>query len=310
MGTIRGLQGVTMAVLLSAAVSAWAQGSVPVTVQLTDPTGAVIPGVTVGIAPWREGSGFHVKTGADGEATIPLLPARYNFFVDAQEGWGPAHQLVSITKAMAVHIVLLPGPMGEPIRVAMPPPPQTTSAPRTTMMAGSEPAQEPNPPAHYSTMPLHPQPQNAAGVATVTAPGVLTILAGPRERGVFTPATLKDYPHVTVTIFNHRTKKKETYSGVPLMDLLAKLGVPHGNTLRGKALGEYIVATGSDGYKSVVALGEVDPTFHPGVVLVADTLDGQPLGAKTGPFRLVVSEDKRPARSVRNLVEIEVKTAE
>jgi hypothetical protein len=46
------------------------------------------------------------------------------------------------------------------------------------------------------------------------------------------------------------------------------------------------------------------------VVLVADALDGKALGAKTGPFRLVVSEDKEPARSVRNLVKIEVKTAE
>lgn len=138
---------------------------------------------------------------------------------------------------------------------------------------------------------------------------VLTITAGPNERGVFTPQTLKEYPHTTVTIFDHHTNANETYSGVPLMDLLAHLGVPHGKDLHGKALAEYIVATGSDGYKSVVALGEIDPEFHPGVVLIADAMDGKPLGA-TGPFRLVVSEDKRPARSVRNLVSLEVKRAE
>jgi DMSO/TMAO reductase YedYZ molybdopterin-dependent catalytic subunit len=176
------------------------------------------------------------------------------------------------------------------------------------------PAQDPNPPAHSSTMPLQATQGNAAAVTrkdVLARPaGVLTIIAGPRERGVFTPATLKDYPHVTVTFFNHHIKKQQTYSGVPLMDLLAPLGVPHGRTLMGKALADYIVATGSDGYKTVLALGEIDPAFHPGVVLVADTLDGKPLGAKTGPFRLVVSQDKRPARSVRNLVEIEVKRAE
>jgi DMSO/TMAO reductase YedYZ molybdopterin-dependent catalytic subunit len=93
------------------------------------------------------------------------------------------------------------------------------------------------------------------------------------------------------------------------MELLAHLGVPHGKDLMGKALGNYVVATGSDGYKSVVALGEIDPEFHPGTVLVADTMDGKPLG-KEGPFRLVVSEDKRPARSVRNLVRVEVRMAE
>jgi hypothetical protein len=70
-----------------------------------------------------------------------------------------------------------------------------------------------------------------------------------------------------------------------------------------------VVATGSDGYRSVVALAEIDPEFHPGLVLVADAMDGKPLGA-AGPFRLVVTEDKRPARSVRNLISIEVKTAE
>ncbi len=172
------------------------------------------------------------------------------------------------------------------------------------------PAQEPNPPAHYSTMPLTVHQPMGAGVVTGMGSGVLTITAGPNERGVFTPQTLSDYPHQTVTIFDHHTNANETYSGVPLMDLLAHLGVPHGKDLMGKALAEYVVATGSDGYKSVVALGEIDPEFHPGVVLVADTLDGKPLGAKTGPFRLVVSEDKRPARSVRNLVSIEVKKAE
>ena len=36
--------------------------------------------------------------------------------------------------------------------------------------------------------------------------------------------TLKEYPHQTVTIFDHHTNASETYSGVPLMDLLAKLG--------------------------------------------------------------------------------------
>ncbi len=137
----------------------------------------------------------------------------------------------------------------------------------------------------------------------------LVIIGVAGERGVFTPASFRDYPHQTVTIFDHHTNANETYSGVPLMELLVHLGVPHGADLKNKALADYIVATGSDGYKSVVALGEVDPEFHPGMVLVADTMDGKPLD-KAGPFRLVVSEDKRPARSVRNLVKIELRTAE
>lgn len=117
-------------------------------------------------------------------------------------------------------------------------------------------------------------------------------------------------PHKTVTFHNIHTKADETYSGVPLTDLLAKYGAPTGDKLRGKGLSEYIVATGADGYKAVLALAETDPAFHPGDVIVADSMNGQPLDAQNGRFKLVVTEDKRPARSVHNLVSIELRTAE
>jgi hypothetical protein len=122
-------------------------------------------------------------------------------------------------------------------------------------------------------------------------------------------ADLKALPHITVTIHNSHTNVDETYSGVRLADLLARMGAPLGSDLRGAALANYVVATGSDGYKAVLALGEVDPSFHPGEVLVADTMNSRPLDAHSGPLKLVVTEDKRPARSVRNLVTIELKSA-
>ena len=131
-----------------------------------------------------------------------------------------------------------------------------------------------------------------------------------QEVHVLTLSDLQALPHKTVTFHNVHTKADETYSGVPLTDLLAKYGAATGDKLRGKGLSEYIVATGSDGYKAVLALAETDPSFHPGDVIVADTMNGQPIGDKDGPFRLVVTEDKRPARSVHNLVSIELRTAE
>lgn len=151
-------------------------------------------------------------------------------------------------------------------------------------------------------------PMQSAAKAPAAA-NVLTVTAGPGQQATFTPQTLQALPHQTVTIFDHHTNANETYSGVTLMDLLAKLGVPHGKDLHGKALTDYVVATGADGYKSVLAVAEIDPEFHPGQVLVCDAMEGKPLG-DMGPFRLVVTEDKRPARSVRNLVAIEVKAAE
>jgi len=120
---------------------------------------------------------------------------------------------------------------------------------------------------------------------------------------------LRALPRTTIKVHDAHTNADETYSGVRLADLLAKMGVPLGSELRGQALADYIVATGSDGYLIVLALAEIDPSFHPGEVLVADMMDGKPLDQHSGPFKLVVTEDMRPARSVRNLVSIELKEA-
>jgi hypothetical protein len=122
-------------------------------------------------------------------------------------------------------------------------------------------------------------------------------------------ADLKSIPRTTVTVHNEHSQADETYAGVRLADVLGKLGAPLGHDLRGVGLSAYIVATGSDGYVAVIALAEADPSFHSGEVIVADTMNGAPLDAKSGPFKLVVTEDKRPARWVRNLITIELKSA-
>jgi hypothetical protein len=119
---------------------------------------------------------------------------------------------------------------------------------------------------------------------------------------------LKALPHITVTIHNPHTGADETYSGVRVADLLLPLGVPLRGELRGVALSYYLVATGSDGYQVVLALAEVDPSFHSGEVVVADAMNGKPLSRPTGPFRLVVTEDKRPARSVHDLISLAVES--
>jgi hypothetical protein len=148
----------------------------------------------------------------------------------------------------------------------------------------------------------------AAGLGAQTTPA-LRIQNG-EKRTDLTLAALMAMPHKTVNFHNAHNNADETYTGVPLIDLLGPLGVAHGKDLHGKGLSEYIVATGSDGYKAVLALAEVDPEFHPGDVIVADTLDGKPLDAGNGPFKLVVTEDKRPARSVHNLVSVQVSSAQ
>lgn len=126
----------------------------------------------------------------------------------------------------------------------------------------------------------------------------------------FLPEALKALHHVQLTVIDGHSHAKQTYFGVPLIELMEKVGAPVPAAVKGKALAEYVVATGSDGYKAVLSLAEIEPGFHPGTVIVADTLDGKVLDAQGGPFKLVVEEDGKPARWVHNLVKLELKQAE
>jgi hypothetical protein len=152
-------------------------------------------------------------------------------------------------------------------------------------------------------------PRNAHVVESVgPREHLLRVSAAPyHEKVEYTSREMKSMPHTSVTIHNAHNGNDETYSGVRLADILRPLGVPLDKDLRGETLTLCLIATGSDGYRVVLSLAEVDPSFHPGEVIVADTYSGEPLGGDS-PFRLVVSEDKRPARSVRNLVSIELKS--
>lgn len=148
---------------------------------------------------------------------------------------------------------------------------------------------------------------NAASASAVSlSAGPLKITYGDQS-AEWTPATLAALPHTSITVYNEHAKATQTYSGVPLIDLLTRLGVP--DKPRGKQFKLYLVAVGSDGYEVVYSLGEVAPDVHDATVLVADSEDGKPI-AEDGPFKMVATGEKRPARWVRNLVAIRVLATE
>lgn len=128
-----------------------------------------------------------------------------------------------------------------------------------------------------------------------------------KKSAEWTPATLAALPHKTLTLFNEHAKVNQTYSGVELIELLKPLGVPE--KPHGKEFRLYLVAEGSDGYEVVYSVGEVTPDVHDATVMVADTLDGKPIG-DSGPLQLVATGEKRPARWVKNLVAIRINIAE
>lgn len=117
-------------------------------------------------------------------------------------------------------------------------------------------------------------------------------------------ADLAALPRHSATSNDHG--KHIPYEGVLLHDVLEKGGINFGKGLRGKQLSTYVEALASDGYQVVFALADVDPTIADSGILVADKRDGQALAATEGPLRIVVPHDKRPARSLRLLREIDV----
>jgi hypothetical protein len=164
-------------------------------------------------------------------------------------------------------------------------------------------AQTPN---QHRSMPMGGTGSQPYSGITALVPGPLTISFGSHS-AEWTQAALAALPHQTVTVYNEHTKAQKTYSGVPLIDLLARLGVPE--KPRGTDLGMYLVAEGLDGYKVVYSLGEVCPEVHDATVIVADREDGKPIVAD-GPLKLIGTREKHPSRWVRNLVAVRVRTAE
>lgn len=110
--------------------------------------------------------------------------------------------------------------------------------------------------------------------------------------------------HVDATM-KSREGVLQQYSGVPIFDLLQLAGVTVGKELKGENLTKYMLVRSSDGYEVVFSLAELDPSFTNRVVILADSKDGKPLADGVGPFRLVVPDENKPARSaleVTNLI--------
>lgn len=136
--------------------------------------------------------------------------------------------------------------------------------------------------------------------------GPLKIILG-KKQSEWTAQSFAALPHVSITVYNEHAKANQTYSGVPVIELLKPLGVPE--KPKGKEFLLYFIAEGSDGYQVVYAMAEATPDVHDATIIVADSMDGKPLG-KNGPFQVVATGEKRPARWVRNLVSIRVGVAE
>ncbi|QNI35395.1 molybdopterin-dependent oxidoreductase [Edaphobacter albus] len=122
-----------------------------------------------------------------------------------------------------------------------------------------------------------------------------------------TQAELAVLPQKSVTVHNPHTQKDETYTGAALGDLLAKHGFAVGQATHRTMLRSYITAEGTDKYWVLYSVTEIEPSEHSADVIIATSMNGQPLG-EDGQLKLVASADKKPQRWVRNLAAIRLVT--
>jgi hypothetical protein len=144
----------------------------------------------------------------------------------------------------------------------------------------------------------------AALCAGSAAAQSLDVISADGGHAVFTAREVAAMPHVRVSVQDHG--KTRVYDGVPLGVIAASVGAARGAAIKGPELATVIRVTAADGYQVVIGLAETDPATRKGRIVLADREDGKPLADKDGPFRLVVEDDLRPARSARQVDVIEV----
>jgi DMSO/TMAO reductase YedYZ molybdopterin-dependent catalytic subunit len=134
----------------------------------------------------------------------------------------------------------------------------------------------------------------------------LRLVAPDGRSAVLTSGALATLPRQSLSLTAHG--ETHVYEGPTLASVLERLDAPLGGRLRGEALRTYVVVRAADGYVVVFSLAEIDPAMSPTAVILADQADGAPLPAEEGPLRLIVEGDARPARSVRQVTAIELRT--
>lgn len=109
---------------------------------------------------------------------------------------------------------------------------------------------------------------------------------------------------VRVAYSSDHGQEEAVYTGGLLWEIIRQ-AAPIDGPGPGAFLRRVVLVTGSDGYAVALAWGEIDPDFEGKDVILAYAKDGTPLKPEQG-IRLIVPDDKRGNRAVRDVVKITV----
>jgi hypothetical protein len=132
----------------------------------------------------------------------------------------------------------------------------------------------------------------------------LTVRAESGKQTVLARADIEALPRVKVTTSASGTAT--TFEGASLKAVLERGGLEFGQTMKGKRLASCLLVEAADGYRVVIALPELDEAFTDKQIVLAFLKDGKPLDDKEGPYRIVIPDEKRMARWVRQVTALKI----
>jgi hypothetical protein len=145
--------------------------------------------------------------------------------------------------------------------------------------------------------------------AKVKIPSTSLTITADGKSVTFSLAEMLAMPQRTVKVHNGHSNAEETYTGVGMDELLKKFGVTLENGGAKKVYHTYVRVEGTDNYFVLYSASELERELHTGDALLALSVNGKPL-AEDGQFKVVVEDDKKPARWVTNVNRVGIVTVE
>lgn len=116
---------------------------------------------------------------------------------------------------------------------------------------------------------------------------------------------LAKLPHREVKTKNH-DGADVTFGGVDLREVLKLAGVKFGDEGKKTNLISYLIVEAADNYRVVFAMSELESNLTDKVILLADSSAGKLLSKEEGKLRLVVPDEKKQARWIRQVIALKV----
>jgi hypothetical protein len=140
---------------------------------------------------------------------------------------------------------------------------------------------------------------------TAPAPGTVTVVGIAGTPVTLSQATLASLPSAKlhVSFGTDHGPTSATFQGPLLWTVLVHEGVVSAAHPR-DATRQVLLVTGRDGYTAVLALGEIAPQFEGKQTILADSMNGRPLGL--GHWRIVIPGEQRGGRDVRDVARLQL----